>query len=45
MSILSKLAYSLNANPIKIPGKAFVDIDNTIPKFIWKGKEIIEIIF
>jgi len=39
MSILSKLIYSFNPNPIKIPAKVPIDIDKISLIFIWKGKE------
>ena len=38
MSILSKLIYSFNPNPIKIPAKVPIDIDKISLIFIWKGK-------
>ena len=38
MSVLSKLIYSFNPNPIKIPAKVPIDIDKISLIFIWKGK-------
>lgn len=32
------LIYQINAIPINVPSSYFVDIDNLILKFIWKGK-------
>jgi hypothetical protein len=38
MSFPANLIYRLNATPSKVPVKYFIDIDNLILKFIWKGK-------
>ena len=36
---LSNLIYRLNVILIKIPASYFVDIDNLLLKFIWRGKK------
>ena len=38
VSVLPKLFYRFNATPNKIPPSYFVDVDNLILKFIWRGK-------
>ena len=38
MSVPPKLTYRFNAIPIKIPASYFMDINNLILKFIWRGK-------
>lgn len=38
MSVLPKVIYKLDANPIKIPRGIFVDMDKLILKYIWKSK-------
>ena len=38
MSVLYKLIYSFNPNPIQIPAKVPVDIDKISLIVIWKGK-------
>ena len=40
MSILPELIYRLNTFPIRISAVFFVDIDNMILKFTWKGQGI-----
>ena len=38
MSVLPKLVYRFSAIPIKIPASYYVDTDNVILNFMWKGK-------
>lgn len=38
MSVLPKLMYRLKTCLIRIPAVFFLDIDNMILKFTWKGK-------
>jgi hypothetical protein len=38
MSVLSSLIYRLNAISTKIPASYFVNIDQFVLRFIWKGK-------
>ena len=38
MSVLLNLIYRVNAIPIKMPARYFVDINKLILKFIWRGK-------
>ena len=38
MSISSKLIHKVNAIPVKIPERSFIDKDKIILKFIWKSK-------
>ena len=39
MSILPRQTCRFNTIPIKIPTRAFIDIDKIILKMIWKSKE------
>jgi hypothetical protein len=39
IAILPKVIYRLSAAPIKIPTQFFKDMERTILKLIWKGKE------
>ena len=38
MSILPKAIYKLNATHIKIPTAYFIDLEQTLQKFIWNKK-------
>ena len=38
MSVLPKVTYTLNAIPIRLPLALFVQLDKTIPKFVWSQK-------
>lgn len=39
MSVLPKMSCRFNTIPIKIPTRAFIDIDKIILKMTWKSKE------
>jgi len=41
MSVLPNLIYRVNEISTKIPESYFMDIDKMTPKFIWRGKIII----